>query len=298
MNMTIITGSNGYIGSRLVESWQATGRAYWAVDRSYTVTADSNLALDLTQREATLGMLQEIKPDVLIHAGTHSALAYRDSLVQPFDEDYRALQHLVSDLPAACRVVYFSSTYVYSGLPTTGNVTEETPLLPRHNFGVAKAFFEQWLLRTHPNSIVFRLSSVFGRGQALHPNAITHMIRECQDHQRVTVWGEGQRRMQYVYIDDVVQAVEAGLQLPPGIYNLGGAEHVTVREVAQQIAERLNGTVIYRREKPEGESLPRMSIERLKQSGVQFTPLTTALATYISALQPAKAEVSVKEVSA
>ena len=69
-------------------------------------------------------------------------------------------------------LIYFSSSYVYSGLSLKETVNEETILNPKHNFGFAKFFFENMIKRITSNYIVFRLSSVFGEGNYLHPNAI------------------------------------------------------------------------------------------------------------------------------
>ena len=130
-------------------------------------------------RIAIVTLIRVYKPDTLVHCGTNSALAYRDNLLQAFREDAEGTANILEALTGYrdCRLIYFSSSYCYSGLPRNEAVSETTPLRPVHNFGLSKAFFEQLMLRNHPNTIVFRLSSVFGPGNALHPNAVYDMAK-------------------------------------------------------------------------------------------------------------------------
>jgi len=156
---------------------------------------------------------------------------------------------------------------------------------------VAKAFFEQLALRTHPSTLVYRLGSVFGPGTDLHPNAIVNMAKECQETGRLTIWGAGSRRMQYVLMQDVLTYIGRAFTLPPGIYNLGGGDYVSVAESAETIARFFGAQVVFLRDKKEGDTLPFMDTAKLRQSsGDFFTPFTDSLAEYLGFLsrdQPA-----------
>lgn len=278
----ILTGGAGFIGGE-VEKWlMAAGHQYLCVDRQYALGDGTHYPVEVAGKEAQQ-LIGDFQPDALIHAGTHSAEAYRREFRKSFDEDYRAAHVLVQTLEkfSECRLIAFSSSYVYSGLSPTAEVDEEAPLRSSHPFGVAKSFFEQYFLRTHPSSVIFRLSSVFGPGQAQHPNAVTQMIREAKEEGQVTVWGEGARMMQYVWIGDVVAAVETALTLPAGTYNLGGSEYVSVAAVAAAITEATAARVEFLREKQEGESLPFMRTDRITAAGWKATPLTQSLSRYI-----------------
>lgn len=72
-------------------------------------------------------------------------------------------------------------------------------------------------MRVHKNSIIFRLSSVFGKGEYLHPNAIEVMAKEAIGNKLLTIWGKGTRRMQYVFMEDVLKCVLGITDLQPGI---------------------------------------------------------------------------------
>jgi nucleoside-diphosphate-sugar epimerase len=283
----LITGNLGYVGSAL---WEEAKKGAWEVfgiDKE--AQSGPNVAsFNLNDAEKTREAIKNFKPDVLIHAGSHSALIYKDNLYDPFLEDFGALKNVIDalkDFPD-CRLIYYSSSYVYSGLPEESKVNEESLLKPEHNFGVAKSFFEQFILRNHPNSVVFRLSSVFGSGEAKHPNTILMFVKECLEKGQINVWGKGSRKLQYIYNKDVVGQTLKGLEAGSGIYNLAGDDYITVAEAANKIAEFFKAKVNFLTDKTEGETLPFLENGKLKtSSGIAFTPFAEALPEYLNNLK-------------
>ena len=169
----LITGGLGYIASEIFKIVKEYSGESLAVDKLADASGNV-LILDLKDAAKTSEVINNFKPDVIIHCATHSALAYKDHLLNSFQEDFSATVNILDALSKMpdCRLMYFSSSYVYSGLPAQHPYDEYSPLAPKHNFGIAKSFFEQFILKIHPNTVIFRLCSVFGSGQALHPNVI------------------------------------------------------------------------------------------------------------------------------
>ncbi|MEK7170203.1 MAG: NAD(P)-dependent oxidoreductase [Patescibacteria group bacterium] len=284
----IITGSLGYIGSELAKHVKASHMASLLIDKEAREGVEG-LQLNLCDKERTAGEIKKFKPTLFVHAGTHSALSYRDSFLESFTEDFTALANILQSLAAQpdCRLVYFSSSYVYSGLPTNQKVFEESPLRPNHNFGVAKSFFEQLILRSWPNSIIFRLSSVFGPGQAKHPNTILGFAKECLEKGVITVWGKGERKIQYISIQNVITCVMQSDRLEPGIYNLGGNDYISVAEAAKLISDFYHAKTVFLKEKPEGETLPFLDNRKLKSAFQDelFTPFIEGVKEYLTTVK-------------
>lgn len=280
----MLTGGAGYVGSRLIQSLEKRNSEYVSIDKEHDESR-SSLSFDLQDEQETAKAIQRVRPDLFIHCATYSALSYGNQFIRCFKEDSVVLSNILAALPDSCRLVYFSSSYVYSGEDPRRPVAETIPLRPRHNFGLGKRFFEEFIARNHPNSVVFRLASVFGPGNALHPNAVFSMATECIGRGMLEVWGSGSRMMQYVFVDDVVSYVLDAPSINPGVYNLGGDIYVSTADVASSIARHFGSQIVFREEKKEGETLPFMDISRLKNAaGNHITPFGEALDSYLTYL--------------
>ena len=282
----IISGASGYIGRELSSQLSLNSINYQGIDKK-PYEKSKHLVQNLEDAKS-VNLLGSLDCDYFVHAGTHSALAYQDNFVESFSEDMTSLRNIFSGLASKpkCRLIYFSSSYVYSGISRDNQVTEDTILAPVHNFGLAKRFFEQMILRIRPNSIVFRLSSVFGGGNSLHPNAITNMAKEVMNNGFLTVWGKGDRQMQYSYIEEVIKFIVQAPNLSSGIYNLGANDYSSVLDTANQIARYFGGDVKILQEKVEGFTLPFMKNNKLvASSNVKFSASNALnLKTYLGQL--------------
>jgi UDP-glucose 4-epimerase len=283
----LVTGGCGYVGSELVKELTNRGIEYLSVDNRVAVVEKGQVRADLRERARVLELINTFKPEMLVHCATHSALAYRDHFVNAFRDDALVISNILESLTglAACRLVAFSSSYCYSGLSTQLPASEDMPLQASHNFGVAKLFFEQLMARVHISTVVFRLSSVFGPGTALHPNAILGMAKECFESGKLTVWGSGTRKMQYIHVGDAVRYILGASAVDPGVYNLGGNEYTSVAETAKAIADFFGVEMEFLRDKREGETLPFMSTGKLKRAfGDDITPFARSLGSYLEFL--------------
>lgn len=278
----LVTGTSGYLGRELVKSLRERAIETCQVDRRPSGDAAAH-CFDLCDGRLVRDHVAAFSPTHVVHCGTHSASAYQTRFLSSYKEDSVAVTNLLETIGPAVRLVFLSSSYVFSGLPTDWLVTEETPLAPIHNFGVAKAFFEQLIMRTHPNSVVFRLSSVFGPGQPDNPNAIADMTDQCLTTGRVVVWGAGARKMQYVWIGDVIESLERALQLSPGLYHLGGDEYLSTAMAAEAIANRLGAEVVFDTSRREGMTLPRMDTTKLNAAtGLRWRPILDGIREYVA----------------
>jgi nucleoside-diphosphate-sugar epimerase len=284
----LVLGGAGYIGHAVVKAFRGSGFECQSADRLHDGSSLEDIQLELRDARGTAECIGAFHPDVVVHCGTHSALRYQNDFLEAFEEDTIATTSILRALRSypQARFVYFSSSYCYSGMNSEETFTEEVCLSPSHHFGLSKLFFEQMFLRHHPNTVVLRLGSVFGEGNARHPNSIVHMAHESLRTRRIDVWGMGRRRMQFIDIDSVVRYVFQSWRIPPGTYNVGGDEHITMAEAARSIAEALGAEVEFSSNKAEGESLPFMSIEKIKRaSGIAPLSFHVALSQYLQILR-------------
>jgi len=283
----IIAGCDGYIGTELSNQLELNNIEYIGIDKTLTKN-NRSLHFNLMDSKMVQDIVSKEKPNYFFHLATHSALEYKNNFLHAFYEDNTALYNIICSLKknTNTKLIYFSSSYVYSGLDIENTVDEKTILAPCHNFGLAKMFFEQMLLREYSNSIIFRLSSVFGEGNYLHPNAIEVMAKEAIKNNTLTVWGHGKRKMQYVFLDDVVKNIIALSGVSSGIFNLCSNNYSTVMDTAAFIANYFNSEIKILNDKEEGETLPFMENKKIVKvvKDNLFSNFEESLETYLSTI--------------
>ena len=112
------------------------------------------------------------------------------------------------------------------------------------------------------------------------------MALEAKENNLLTVWGKGDRQMQYIYIEDVVKYILLSFYLDSGIYNLGANDYNSVHETAEQIAKYFDVEIKKLPEKEEGFTLPFMQNKKiLSATNSDFSSnLATNLNTYLRQL--------------
>ena len=122
----ILTGAEGYIGSELANQFNLNKIKYLGIDKRKSKNP-SHLKLNLRSK-FSFKRIKRFQPDIFIHAGTHSAEAYNENLNDNLEDDYLSLLEVFKILQNKpnCKLIYFSSSYVYSGLKNSKKVFEET----------------------------------------------------------------------------------------------------------------------------------------------------------------------------
>ena len=261
-----ILGGSGYIGSQIIEKLKIqNSKSLISVDRRNNPNFKKNFQINLNSGKKILNLFNKHKPDIIINCATHSALAYQDKLKESLNEDLKSIINIFEYLKKnkKCKLIYFSSSYVYAGF-NKKIVNEKDKVNPTHNFGIAKSFFESLILKNHENSVIFRLSSVFGKGNACFPNTIYNFVKESLKNKKITIWGTGKRKIQYIFIEDVVNYVIKSFSIKPGIYNLGGKKNVSIKIVSKIIANFFGANVIFKAKK-EGYTLPLMNTYKINK---------------------------------
>jgi GDP-L-fucose synthase len=109
---------------------------------------------------------------------------------------------------------------------------------------------------------------------------------KTNDHAEVTVWGSGTPRREFLYVDDLADALLFLMERydSPEIINVGCGEDVTIAELARLIAEIVGfrGALVFDRSKPDGTPRKLLDVGKARALGWQAkTPLADGIrATY------------------
>ena len=131
MKKILISGSSGFVGSRVLHQWQ--GRA-----ELFTFPRGSLAAAD---ESAIRRFAETMQPDVILHLAALSDTGYCQ---QHPEESRRANVDLPIWMAKAARdtgakLISFSSDQVYAGVTQPGPLPETLPLSPANTYGSAQA---------------------------------------------------------------------------------------------------------------------------------------------------------------
>jgi len=177
------------------------------------------------------------------------------------------------------RVVCVGST---TGYPNTSEaVTEdqylEGKLHPAYEIpGSAHRFIKRLASWQPFETVFFRPSNVYGPGNNFDPK-LSHVIEasvrkvfEKQDP--FVIWGSGAETRDAIYIEDLAEAISYGETCPPGDYNVGSGEEMSVNEIVITLNAhaRHYPEIVYDRTKPTAIPARRVDCTKLKALG--WTP--------------------------
>lgn len=255
----LVSGGAGFIGSHVVEGALSAGHSVAVLDnlssgkRSNVPASVPLFEVDLRNRAAVLGVVNEFKPELVSHQGAQISVAV--SVREPYlDGEVNVLGGI--NLLDACvatkvkRVVFASTGGAICGEVPEGQRADETwrpaPISP---YAIHKLAFEQLLevYRTHHglDSVVLRYANIYGPRQDPHGEA--GVVAIFFD----TVLGGGTLRVNgmrsegdpgcvrdYAYVGDAARANLAALAgtLPARVLNVCTGQNVSTLELATQIS--------------------------------------------------------------
>ena len=97
-----------------------------------------------------------------------------------------------------------------------------------------------------------------------------HEAKE-NNHSPVKLWGSGIPRREFLFVDDMAEAVVFALEnnLPEHLYNVGTGKDITIKELAEiiQNATGHKGKILWDANKPDGTPRKLMDVSKMKELG-------------------------------
>jgi GDP-L-fucose synthase len=119
--------------------------------------------------------------------------------------------------------------------------------------------------------------NLYGPGDNFDLNTshvIPALVRKCIDarennEREITLWGDGSPTREFLYVDDAANAIVLATERYNGgePVNLGTGKEISIRELAQMIAEEVgfSGDIIWDKNKPNGQPRRCLDTTRAKQ---------------------------------
>jgi UDP-glucose 4-epimerase len=284
----IVTGASGFIGRNVL----LRAPRDWTITAVYRQTADlpafvrehglahvTAVRCDLSSATDVAALVDRIgRADALLHlAANGDPAASADRPRWDLELNTVALVNLLEHQPAD-RVVYVSSGAVYDGL--RGPVTPATPVAPLLPYAVAKLASERYVAffaerrRTIASYANIRFFGAYGPYEA--PRKITtRWLRAIIAGERTfTIRGNGQNLIDFMYVDDAVDAMLKVVADPSfsGIVDLASRAPVTIDAIAETMARAVGVDVTVRHEGHVEEYIEFTSADDTMRTRFGFTP--------------------------
>ena len=267
---TLVTGGGGFLGSHLVERLQADGGDVFVARR-----AD----YDLTRWDDAERLFEDAEPDVIFHLaaevggiGANRANpgrywyanlimgAHVLELARRHDAGKVVLAGTVCAYPKHTPVP-FHEDELWNGYPEETNAP----------YGVAKKSIlvgaQSYREQYGTNAIFLLPANLYGPRDNFHPtnaHVIADLIRKMHESpEEVVLWGDGSPTREFLYVEDAAEAFVLAAERYDGEepVNIGAGKEISIRELAELIAELtgFTGEIAWDESMPNGQ--PRRSLD-------------------------------------
>lgn len=278
-----IAGHRGLAGSAIWRQLEKQGFT--------NLVGKTSQELDLRNRDAVFAFFEAIKPDVVFDAaakvgGIHANNTY------PADFLSENLQIQVNIMDAANAVgvehlLFLGSSCIYpkfaeqpiredslltGALEATNDAYAIAKIAGIMQVQASRRQFGRHWISAMPTNL-------YGPGDNFHPDnshvlpALMRRIHEAKvnNDPEVVIWGSGTPRREFLHVDDLASALVFLLENydSPDTINVGVGDDVSIRELAETIAEVVGytGTLTQDTSKPDGTPRKLLDVSRLSALG-------------------------------
>lgn len=276
----LVTGGNGFLGSKVVAALRARGA---------NAVAPRRLEADLTVPGVAAALMRAHSPSHVIHLAARvggigynmvaPARLYLDNLIMGTEVieaahttgvDKTVILGTVCSYPKFTPVP-FREESIWDGYPEETNAP----------YGIAK---KALLVHAQVNEAQYGQqfafvipTNLYGPGDKFHESVshvIPALIKKCVEAKergddKVNVWGTGTASRDYLYADDAAEAILLAAESPTTAepINLGNDREVTILETAETIARVVGfgGSLVWDASRPDGQPRRRVDAGRAER---------------------------------
>jgi UDP-glucose 4-epimerase len=251
-----VFGAGGFLGRHIVRRLSAGAVPVRAVcrkrdiafDREFEPLADL-LEGDLRQPLAMSEALEGIETVIQLISSSSPGLGNEHAIADIEENVIPHVEFLQSCVHAGVRrYVFISSGGTVYGPDAPVPTAETWPCTPISSHGITKLTVEKYIqMYGRVDGLeyaILRLSNPFGPGQIFRKGQglIPAILDLHRRNRPVRIYGTGAARRDFIYVDDVVDAVVAAIELPDAVQatiNVGSGQARSVMEVVEAIETQI-----------------------------------------------------------
>lgn len=233
--MILLTGGNGQLGTELRHLLDEQGVEY--------VSTDSK-ELDITDAEKTMAYIANLKPELIYHCATYTAVDKAEDEGKELDEKINVdgtRNVAVAAKAVDATLVYISTDYVFDGTKKDDTYKTDDQTNPQNEYGRTKLLGEQIVQEVMEKYYIIRTSWVFG--QYGH-NFVFTMQKLAETRDQLTVVNDqfGRPTWTRTLAEFMVFVVKE--DAPYGVYHLSNDNSCSWYEFAKEILKNTNVEIL------------------------------------------------------
>jgi len=274
------------------------GSAVWRVlfSRGYSnLIGKTSKELDLTNQQAVSDFYKKEKPEAVIDAAAKvgGILANNNFPYQFLMQNIQIQNNLIDGAYKAGieKFIFLGSSCIYPKFapqPLKEEYLLTDSLEPTNEwYAIAKitglkscqAIRKQYN-KDYVNLMPTNLYGSFDNFDLQSSHVLPAMLRKFHEakinnHSDVTLWGSGTPLREFLFVDDMAEAVVFALEnnLPEYLYNVGSGKDIKIKELAETIQNTIGhkGKIIWDASKPDGTPRKLMDVSKMKELGWEYT---------------------------
>lgn len=278
-----VAGHRGLVGSAIVRDLEANGFR--------KVVTRTHAEVDLTQSAPVSRFFEEVRPQVVVVAAARvgGIKANNDFPVEFLLDNLKIQNNLIESAHRfdVEKLLFLGSSCIYPRLapqPLEETALLTGPLEPTNEpYAIAKIAgirLCQAYAREYGRVFISAMpTNLYGPGDNFDlksSHVLPALLRKVHEAKRdgldqVVVWGTGEPRREFLYVDDLADACRFLLERyeSPEIINIGCGEDVTIRQLAEMICEVVGytGELSFDASKPDGTPRKLLSVSKIKAAG-------------------------------
>ncbi|CAF1127716.1 unnamed protein product [Adineta ricciae] len=257
----LVTGGCGFIGSTFINHWLETypDDRIINIDRLDPVSNTKNIenssspnysliVADISNKDIVLHLMKQYNITHIVHFAVQAHLdnSFGNSIT--FTETNVYGTHAVLEATRIYgkiqKFIHISTDEVYGESPD-GSYQETNLLNPLNPYAATIAAAE-FLVKSYGESFklsycIVRLTNVYGPRQHIE-KLIPAFVNNLLKGDKLTIHGDGKQQRLYIYVDDVIKAVESIFHRGKSkmVYNVSGEKELSVLEIAKKLLEKFH----------------------------------------------------------
>ncbi len=278
-----VAGHRGLVGSAIVRNLKEHG--------FNNIVTRTHKEMDLTNQSLVEKFFKKERPEyVFVAAAKVGGILFNQECQADFLSENLSIATNVLNSAAKYdvkKLLYLGSSCIYPRMapqPIKEEYLLSGPLEPTNEgYALAKIaglkLCEKFNTQYGKHFIAVMPTNLYGPHDNYHPehsHVIPGLIRKfheakVQHKDSVTIWGTGKPLREFLYIDDLAEALFVLMQKynGPSIVNIGTGKDCTIKEIAEKIKNVVgfDGEILFDETKPDGMPRKLLNIEKISSYG-------------------------------